>query len=40
LSDWNFDIQAPDGDFEFKPPAGVTQVDLVARGDAAPATSK
>jgi hypothetical protein len=40
LSDWNFDIQAPDSDFEFKPPAGVTQVDLVARGDAAPATSK
>jgi hypothetical protein len=30
LSDWNFSIEAPDGQFEFNPPAGVTRVDLQA----------
>jgi hypothetical protein len=39
LSDWNFDIQAPDSDFEFKPPDGVTRVELAARGPA-PASPK
>jgi hypothetical protein len=28
LSNWNFSIQAPDSEFEFKPPAGVTEVQL------------
>ena len=30
LSDWDFSIQAPDSDFVFQPPAGVTQVELKA----------
>jgi hypothetical protein len=30
LSDWNFSIHTPDSEFEFKPPAGVTQVELAA----------
>ncbi len=30
LSDWNFSIEAPDGQFETNPPAGVTRVDLQA----------
>jgi hypothetical protein len=38
LSDWNFSIQPADSEFEFKPPAGVTQVELKA--NTAPAPSK
>lgn len=30
LSDWDFSIQAPDSDFIFQPPAGVTEVELKA----------
>jgi hypothetical protein len=30
LSDWNFSIHTPDSEFEFTPPAGVTQVELAA----------
>ena len=30
LSDWNLTIQPPDSDFVFKPPPGVTQVELKA----------
>jgi hypothetical protein len=30
LSDWNFSISTPDSEFEFTPPAGVTQVELAA----------
>jgi hypothetical protein len=30
LSDWNFSIHTPDSEFEFKPPAGVSQVELAA----------
>jgi hypothetical protein len=30
LSDWNFSIGTPDSEFEFTPPAGVTQVELAA----------
>jgi hypothetical protein len=30
LSDWNFSINTPDSEFEFTPPAGVTQVELAA----------
>jgi hypothetical protein len=32
LSDWNFSISTPDSEFEFTPPAGVTQVELAAEG--------
>jgi hypothetical protein len=28
LSDWNFSISAPDGEFEFNPPPGVTKAEL------------
>ena len=28
FSDWNFNIQTPDADFAFQPPAGATQVEL------------
>jgi outer membrane lipoprotein-sorting protein len=40
LSDWDFSTQAPDSDFEFKPPAGVTQVDWGAKTSAASAPQK
>jgi hypothetical protein len=30
LSDWDFSIQAPDGDFVFEPPPGVAEVELKA----------
>ena len=30
LSDWNFSIRSPDSEFEFKPPPGVSQVELSA----------
>jgi hypothetical protein len=36
LSDWNFSIQVPDSDFEFKPPPGVTQVELAAANKPSP----
>jgi hypothetical protein len=28
MSNWNFSVQLPDSDFEFKPPAGVAEADL------------
>ena len=28
FSDWNFNVQTPDADFAFQPPAGATQVEL------------
>ena len=28
LSNWSFSIQAPDSDFEFKPPVGVAESDV------------
>jgi hypothetical protein len=28
FSDWNFNVQAPDAEFAFQPPAGATQVEL------------
>jgi hypothetical protein len=31
LSDWNFSILAPDSEFEFTPPPGVTRADLPPR---------
>jgi hypothetical protein len=40
MSDWDFSIQAPDSAFEFKPPAGVTQVDWGAQPSAASAPQK
>jgi hypothetical protein len=36
LSDWNFSPTVADGDFTFKPPPGVTQVELTAAGKPAP----
>jgi hypothetical protein len=40
LSDWGFPTQIPDSAFVFQPPAGVTQVDANAGGNAAPAPNK
>jgi hypothetical protein len=40
LSDWDFSTQAPDSDFEFKPPAGVTQVDWGTKASASSAPQK
>lgn len=40
LSDWNFSIHSPDSDFEFKPPAGVTQVELKFQARAVSPPSK
>ena len=37
FSDWNFNIQTPDADFAFQPPAGATQVELKPVAAAAPA---
>ena len=39
-SNWNFSIQPSDSEFEFKPPAGVTQVDFADRGTAPAAPPK
>jgi hypothetical protein len=40
LSDWNFSIHTPDSEFEFKPPAGITQVELKPEARAASPPSK
>jgi hypothetical protein len=41
LSNWDLSIQTTDSDFEFKPPAGATQVSFAAReGAPAPASQK
>jgi len=40
LSDWNLSVQPTDADFTFQPPAGVTEVELKPRTDAAPASAK
>jgi len=37
FSDWNFNLQTPDADFAFQPPAGATQVELKPVAAAAPA---
>jgi hypothetical protein len=37
LSNWDFPAQIADSDFEFKPPADVTRVELTARASDAPA---
>jgi len=37
FSDWNFNVQTPDADFAFQPPAGATQVELKPVATAAPA---
>jgi hypothetical protein len=37
FSDWNFNVQTPDADFAFQPPAGATQVELKPVVTAAPA---
>ena len=37
FSDWNFNVQTPDADFTFQPPAGATQVELKPVAAAAPA---
>ena len=36
FSDWNFNVQPPDADFAFQPPAGATQVELKPVAAAAP----
>jgi len=36
FSDWNFNVQTPDADFAFQPPAGATQVELKPVATAAP----
>jgi hypothetical protein len=40
LSNWNFNIQVADSDFEFKPPAGVVKVELSATAGPPAAPSK
>ena len=40
LSNWNFSVQPPDSDFEFKPPTGVAQVDLQVKSPGAPEQPK
>ena len=40
LSDWDFSPQVPDSAFVFQPPAGVTQVDVKANAQGAPAPAK
>ena len=40
LSDWDFSVKPADADFVFQPPAGVTQVELAAKANAAPAPAK
>jgi hypothetical protein len=40
FSDWNFNIQPPDADFAFQPPAGATQVELKPVAAAAPPAAK
>ena len=37
FSDWNFNVQTPDADFAFQPPAGATQVELKPVAASAPA---
>jgi len=36
ISNWDFSIQAPDSEFEFKPPVGVAKVDLPSSAKPAP----
>jgi hypothetical protein len=36
LSNWDFSAPAPDSQFTFEPPAGVTQVDFASKPSAAP----
>jgi hypothetical protein len=40
FSDWNFNVQTPDADFAFQPPAGATQVELKPVATAAPPAGK
>ena len=40
FSDWNFNVNAPDSDFAFQPPAGAEQVALKPAAAAAPAAKK
>jgi hypothetical protein len=40
FSDWNFNVQTPDADFGFQPPAGATQVELKPVAAAAPPAGK
>jgi len=40
LSDWDFTVKPADTEFDFQPPAGVTQVELTAKANAAPANTK
>jgi hypothetical protein len=40
FSNWNFNVQTPDADFAFQPPAGTTQVELKPVAAAAPSAGK
>jgi hypothetical protein len=40
LSDWKLSIQTPDSEFEFRPPAGVSQVELASKAEHAPSPPK
>jgi hypothetical protein len=40
FSDWNFNVQTPDADFAFQPPAGATQVELKPVAAVAPPGKK
>jgi hypothetical protein len=40
FSDWNFNVQTPDADFAFQPPAGATQVELKPVAASAPPAGK
>ena len=40
FSDWSFNIQTPDADFAFQPPAGATQIELKPVATAAPPAGK
>jgi hypothetical protein len=40
FSDWNFNVQMPDADSAFQPPAGATQVELKPVATAAPPAGK
>jgi hypothetical protein len=40
FSDWNFNVQTPDADFAFQPPAGATQVELKPVAAASPSGKK
>jgi hypothetical protein len=40
FSDWNLNVQTPDADFAFQPPAGATQVELKPVAAASPSGKK